>query len=174
MTDFDKLIKEKAEQVEYTYKPAAWRRFRRMAGMGHGTVKYWVAGVSSAVIIGGLTTVLLLSNGHPTQEDTSSTNVMALDTVSMSVDDEAVAGNDTLSLSGDCKPQTPQTKVVPVAVVQESVDSPAVAARRSAETPSPDKKATPRYGRPLVIDVDTIKDNVPTDEALKNGHSRLY
>jgi hypothetical protein len=29
-------------------------------------------------------------------------------------------------------------------------------------------------GRPLVIDVDTIKDNVPTDEELKNGNSRIF
>ena len=92
----------------------------------------------------------------------------------MNVDDEAVVGNDTLSLAGNCNPQASQTKIVPSAVSKASVDSPAVTARRSAETSSPDKKAAPRYGRPLVIDVDTIKDNVPTDEQLKNGHSRLY
>lgn len=174
MTDFDKLIREKAEQAEYTYKPAAWQSFRRMAGMGRSTVKYWIAGVSSAVLIGGLTTVLLLNNGRSTQEDASAPNVVALDTVSMSVDDEAVVGNDTLSLVGNRNPKASQTKVIPSTVSKASVDSPAVPARRTAETSSPDKKAAPRYGRPLVIDVDTIKDNVPTDEQLKNGHSRLY
>lgn len=174
MTDFDKLIREKAEQAEYTYKPAAWQSFRRMAGMGRSTVKYWIAGVSSAVIVGGLTTVLLLNNGRSTQEDASAPNVVALDTVSMNVDDEVVVGNDTLSLAGNRNPQASQTKAVPSAVSKASADSPAVAARRSVETPSPDKKVAPRYGRPLVIDVDTIKDNVPTDEELKNGHSRLY
>ena len=173
MTDFDKLIREKAEQAEYTYKPAAWQSFRRMAGLGRSTVKYWIAGVSSAVLIGGLTTVLLLNNGRSTQENASSPNVVALDTVSMNVDDEAVVGNDTLSLAGNCNPQAPQTKVVPSAVSKANVDSPKVAARRPAETPT-SKSATPRYGRPIVIDVDTIKDNVPTDEELKNGHSRLY
>ena len=42
---------------------------------------------------------------------------------------------------------------------------------RSTETPA----ASPtRLGRPLVIDVDTIKDNLPTDEELRKGNSRLF
>ena len=173
MTDFDKLIKEKAEQAEYTYKPAAWQSFRRMAGMGRSTVMYWLAGVSSAVVVGVLTTVLLLKPSNPTPEEPSTLNVPTLDTVAMNVESEAVVENDTLLLAGNRNPQAPQTKVIPSAVSKANVDSPKVAARRPAETPTP-KSATPRYGRPLVIDVDTIKDNVPTDEELKNGHSRLY
>jgi hypothetical protein len=43
-----------------------------------------------------------------------------------------------------------------------------------AKAPEKPSVTTPRYGRPLVIDVDTIKDNVPSDEELRNGHSRLY
>ena len=31
-----------------------------------------------------------------------------------------------------------------------------------------------QYVRPLVIDVDTIKDNVPSDEELKKGNSRIF
>ena len=30
------------------------------------------------------------------------------------------------------------------------------------------------YGKPIVIDVDTITRMVPTDEELKKGHSRLF
>ena len=30
------------------------------------------------------------------------------------------------------------------------------------------------YGKPQVIDVDTIKRMVPTDEELEKGHSRLF
>ena len=42
---------------------------------------------------------------------------------------------------------------------------------RSTETPA----ASPtRLGRPLVIDVDTIKDNLPTDEEIRKGNSRLF
>jgi hypothetical protein len=174
MTDFDKLIKEKAEQAEYAYKPSAWKSFQRQTGMGHTTLKYWVAGVSSAVIIGGLTSVLLLRNGQSTQGDNSSPAVVAADTIALNVDDDASLKEDTILRVGSCKQETSRAKAVP-AVDPKTIDEvPDTDAPHSAVTSNTKTHTAPRYGRPLVIDVDTIKDNVPTDEELRNGNSRLY
>lgn len=175
MTDFDKLIKEKAEQADYAYKPSAWRNFQRHAGMSHGSLTYWVAGVSSAVVIGGLTTFLFLRNPNPTLGDEPSPRAVSVDTVSLTVDDQtAIVEEDTLSLSCSAEQKTPRSKAVPTAASQPDIEKPAAEANPPAKTSASPKKESPRYGRPLVIDVDTIKENVPTDEELKNGHSRIF
>ena len=173
MTDFDKLIKEKAEQADYAYKPAAWKSFRHHAGMGSGTLKYWVAGISSAVVVGGLTTFLLLRTPNSSKENEAVPNVVSLDTVSLNVDDDAVVAADTLLLAGSVEKETPKTKAT-TAVPESNLEKPTADANQPAKAAAPRKKENPRYGRPLVIDVDTIKDNVPTDEELKNGHSRIF
>jgi hypothetical protein len=48
------------------------------------------------------------------------------------------------------------------------------APRPQVEKSAPKVNRTPVHGRPLVIDVDTIKENVPTDEELRKGNSRLF
>jgi len=174
MTDFDKLIKEKAEQADYTYKPSAWKNFQHQTGMGNSSLKYWVVGVSSAVIIGGLTTVLLLRNDHPTLGNDPSLNVVAIDTISLNVDEDVVLKEDTMVLAGCSEQKAPRNKTVQVAVPESNKEETNDDVTHSARSTKSQKSATPRYGRPLVIDVDTIKENVPTDEELKKGNSRLY
>lgn len=174
MTDFDKLIKEKVEQADYAYKPSAWMSFQRQTGMGHGTLKYWVAGVSSVAVIGGLSTFLLLRTPDLTQGNEPAPNAVALDTVSMLVDEDATVGNDTLSVAGSCEQKTPRNKAVYTAVSEPDMEKSNDDANPSSGTNKPKKSTAPRYRRPLVIDVDTIKDNVPTDEELRNGNSRLF
>ena len=174
MTDFDKLIKEKAEQADYAYKPAAWKSFRHHAGMGSGTLKYWVAGISSAVVVGGLTAFLLLRTPNSSQGNEAVPEVVSLDTVSLTVDGDAVVADDTLLLAGSGKQESPRTKAATTTTPKSTPEQSTAEANQPAKATAPRKNETPRYGRPLVIDVDTIKDNVPTDEELKNGHSRIF
>ena len=175
MTDFDKLIKEKAEQAEYAYKPAAWKSFRQKAGMGRGTVGYWAAGVATTVIIGG--SLVFMLNREPRTASTDSpteTSVIMADSSSENVQSPMSA--DTFLVEETAAKTTPATgdhragareRVQPAEAQPEQTTTVAKAPEKPSVT-------TPRYGRPLVIDVDTIKDNVPSDEELRNGHSRLY
>lgn len=175
MTDFDKLIKEKAEQAEYAYKPAAWKNFRQKAGIGRGPVGYWAAGVATTVIIGG--TLAFMLNREPRTASTASpteTPVIVADSSCENMQSPFSA--DTLLVEESSAKGTP-TAGERRAGTRERVQ-PAEAQPEQTTTvvkvPEKPSVTTPRYGRPLVIDVDTIKDNVPSDEELRNGHSRLY
>lgn len=175
MTDFDKLIKEKAERAEYAYKPDAWKSFRQKAGMGRGTVGYWVAGVATTVVIGG--TLAFMINREPKTAATASpteTSVIVADSSCENMQSPMSA--DTFLVEETAAKTTPATgnhragaqeRVQPAEKQPEQTTNVAKAPEKPSVT-------TPRYGRPLVIDVDTIKDNVPSDEELRNGHSRLY
>ena len=174
MTDFDKLIKEKAEQAEYTYKPSAWRRFQRMSGLGRAATRYWVAGVSSALLVGGVVAFMGFHRNQGAPTDNGTPAVAVFDTltsqpmsVSLGISDTFVvtksdmASSSSTSNSGQRK-QKQENSI--------TIDATTIPAANSA----PEQTKTPRYGRPLVIDVDTIKENVPTDEELKNGNSRIF
>jgi len=172
MTDFDKLIKEKAEQAEYTYKPSAWRQFQRKSGLGHSATRYWVTGISSVVLVGGIVAFFGHRMNQGTSDEGAAPATPVVDTLS-SQPMASAAASDTFQVVSDA---------VPVAVSKRSsaqtkpdLETPAASAAESQATkPSPKVNRTPRYGRPLVIDVDTIKENVPTDEELRNGNSRLF
>lgn len=174
MTDFDKLIKEKTEQAEYAYKPSAWRSFKRVAG----TVKplrYWVLGSVSAVLLGGaVATAVHFASNRP-QQEVGNQPVLAIDSTL----------SETEPLSG-VSDETPYSTPISTAQNESSVRSQTSMSANQPES-APDattvqrtdstkqlKNRQTRLGRPIVIDVDTIKENVPTDEELRNGHSRLY
>ena len=168
MTDFDKLIKEKAEQASYPYDEAVWRQYKRKAGLQGGYAKYWVVGAASIVAVGAF---LLLKQGRqaqPTPDQPLQTAVFTEDSVSVSQNLSAGMTEDTM----------------PLHIVDKSEKGSIQTFQHNRETadehPSSMKKDTPKvtkkviYGRPLVIDVDTITRMVPTDEELEKGHSRLY
>lgn len=173
MTDFDKLIKEKAEQAEYTYKPSAWKRFQRKTG--HTATRYWVTGLSSVVLVGGVVAFF----GHRMNQSAPEGDAVQTTPVVDSVRCQPTAAATTTAASDTFQVVRP---AVPVPVgkrpsVQEkpAPEPPAApTAEPQAAQPSPKVNKTPRYGRPLVIDVDTIKENVPTDEELRKGNSRLF
>lgn len=175
MTDFDKLIKEKAEQAEYTYKPAAWKSFRQKAGMGRGTVGYWAAGVASAVIVGG-TLVFVLNREPKTTSDLPSTEIPVFAADSSYENTKSALSADTLLVEESPAKETPVVGKSPSGVQERVQPADAKSEQETSVSRAPEKPSvtTPRYGRPLVIDVDTIKDNLPSDEELRNGHSRLY
>ena len=169
MTDFDKLIKEKAEQASYPYDEAAWRKYKRAASLKSGTVKYWVLGAASIVTVSA---VLLLKQGHqvqPASEQPLHPVVFTEDSVSVSQNlSTDLPDEDTVALPVVCKPEngSHQTFQHP----RETADG--YLSSMKNDTLKVSKKVI--YGRPIVIDVDTITRMVPTDEELEKGHSRLY
>lgn len=171
MTDFDKLIKEKAEQAEYSYKPSAWRQFQRKTGMRSSMAFYWTVGLSSALVVGGVVAFFGYRHHNACPDAAPSQSMASVDT--------------TQTLAPEIEEQTPETYLISETElattktqhaqgnhqVESAVDSATKLEHKSRTTHVANP---PRYGRPLVIDVDTIKENVPTDEELKNGNSRLY
>ena len=173
MTDFDKLIKEKTEQAEYAYKPSAWRNFKRVSGSA-SPLRYWIVGSVSAVVLGGAVVTALYFAPNRQPREVADNPAMTVD--SMLVDSESpVESQDTVSFS-------PKMVANPVShTTPTKTTSGTTPAEAAVSTPMsrPDtlkktQRTAVRLGRPLVIDVDTIKDNVPTDEELRNGHSRLF
>lgn len=173
MTDFDKLIKEKTEQAEYAYKPSAWRNFKRVSGTA-SPLRHWIVGSVAAVVLGGAVATALYFAPNRQPRDVADNPAVTVD--SMLVDSESpVVPQDTVSFPS----QVVANPVAPASSVKATTGTVTADAAVSTPTPKPDtlkktQKTTVRLGRPLVIDVDTIKDNVPTDEELRNGHSRLF
>lgn len=172
MTDFDKLIREKVEQAEYSYKPSAWRKFQRKAGMGGSTALYWTVGISSVLVVGGIATFFGYRINQNQSGTESSPEVASMDTVSSQAPVETeIRTPDTYQLSETEMAATVKQPVQGNHHSERVVDT---AANSERQTKTTHVANPPRYGRPLVIDVDTIKENVPTDEELKNGNSRLF
>ena len=173
MTDFDKLIKEKAEQAEYAYKPSAWRNFKRVSGSA-SPLRYWIVGSMSAVVLGGAVATAILCSPKHRQAEIADAPVVAVD--STLVDAQPIAGDpDTvLYVSKEAPVQSVSPSRKKVSDNAKIPDVEAVAPERKPVEVKPKTENPVRLGRPLVIDVDTIKENVPTDEQLRNGHSRLF
>ena len=168
MTDFDKLIKEKAEKASYPYDEAAWKQFKRKAGMPGKAAKYWVMGASAVMVAGGLLLLKPGRQGQPLQDNPSTTTVAAPDSSMVSQNPSDLVSEDTLTLSSE---NVTGKKPIQVSHRQtEPLEANTVQIKK--DTPKVSRKVI--YGRPLVIDVDTITRMVPTDEELEKGHSRLY
>ena len=169
MTDFDKLIKEKAEQAAYPYEESAWRQYKRKAGLQNGYAKYWLIGASSIVLVGAF--LLLRPNrlAQPMPEKPLQTTQIA-DDDSVLTSQESLTGvsEDTMTLQAghltDGKPLK-----APYHQLDANNDK---VSRIVKDTPKVSRKEI--FGRPVVIDVDTITRMVPTDEELEKGHSRLF
>lgn len=174
MTDFDNLIKEKVEQAEYAYKPSAWRSFRRMSGMGQSSLLYWIAGISSVAVVGGAIAFASLREPQSAPDIEPAVPSLQVEDTASNEPQSALPADSLLVTSAPEMVSSSSGTGTPRTSVRES-DSVENSPKRQSVTPPAEPKTTPaRYGRPLVIDVDTIKDNVPSDEELRNGHSRLF
>ena len=168
MTDFDKLIKEKAEQASYPYDEAMWKQYKRKAGMHGGSAKYWLVGTSALVVAGAFLLLKPRHNAKQLHDQPSQTDIVALDSSMALQNPSNETSEDTLTLLLDN-----DTKERPLNVSRrhsETVNASKVQIRK--DTPTVSRKVI--YGKPIVIDVDTITRMVPTDEELEKGHSRLY
>ena len=167
MTDFDKLIKEKAEQASYPYDEAAWRQYKRKAGLHGGLAKYWLVGASALVVAGAFILLKPRHNAQQLQDQPSQTGIVALDS-SMALQNPSIETlEDTLALPDN---ETKERLLNVSRRHTETVNSGKVQIKK--DTPTVSRKVI--YGKPIVIDVDTITRMVPTDEELEKGHSRLY
>jgi len=169
MTDFDKLIKEKAEEATYSYKRSAWRTFQKHAGT-YRPAKYWIGGAAATVLVGTTVGVFMFQKSDkvaPSSEPMEVTVVQ--DTLSSLQDEQTVVlePKETVSPKNNRVSEQPQKTSVQEADEQPKSNGNQQARESRTTTTRP-------MGRPLVIDVDTIKDNVPTDEELKNGNSRIF
>ena len=168
MTDFDKLIKEKAEQASYPYDEVAWKQYKRKAGIHSGGAKYWVIGASS-VLVAGATFLLKPTSRVQTMPDLPQPAVAsASDSVMESQNLAVTESEDTLTLQMDHKAYR-STHQASRNETGKTFGHQSVVVK---DTPKVTRKTV--LGRPVVIDVDTIPRMVPTDEELKKGHSRLY
>ncbi len=168
MTDFDKLIKEKAEQASYPYVKAAWRQYKRKTGLHGGAVKYWVVGAASIVAVG---TFILLKQGHQAPFPPNQPSQSVVPAVDSGLTVQNVSGDvaeDTLAVE--------KMQALPKglrSVSHKNTD-------KTVEQPRSFSKDTSKvtrkviHGKPIVIDVDTITRMVPTDEEIEKGHSRLF
>ena len=167
MTDFDKLIKEKAEQVSYPYNEVAWKQYKRKAGLHSGRALYWGVGASAVMVTGALLLFNPARHKQPMPEP-QQTVVVANDSVQMSQNLSDAVIEDTQTLQVEQKTNR-STSQVSRNDKGKTIGHQSVVVK---DTPKVSRKTV--LGRPIVIDVDTITRMVPTDEELEKGHSRLY
>jgi hypothetical protein len=168
MTDFDKLIKEKAEQATYPYDEAAWRQYKHKAGLRSGYTKYWVIGASSVLVAGAILLLKPNRQVQPSSEEPVQTTVVTNDSVVATQETHADELEDTKTRQASHK-----TKVSSTQTPHNQTDTLKEENYRVVKGKSEGSRKVV-YGKPVVIDVDTITRMVPTDEELEKGHSRLY
>jgi len=168
MTEFDQLIKNKAEQAQYSYKPSAWKSFLAYSGAKTSTLLIWVAAAAVAVSVVAVSTYFLLRPQPQEQPILPETEPIAVcvDTVQPVVEEivtetskKAFAREDTFfecDFSGGYETPVKENPSV------ENTD----------QKPIPPTN-NPRL-EPVRILVDTITRMEPTDEELQNGNSNLY
>lgn len=168
MADFDQLLREKAEQAQIKYKPSAWRAFAKRAGFKPAVTPLQLLLGTGAVLLvaGGVTWGVLSHNKTQTPTPNDAEVVEVVDTLTERVEEapvEVVA--------------TPVAKsTVKSATASQKVETPApdtVTPVTPVAKPTPKKKERQPYMRAVTISPDTIKQNVPTDEQLRNGNSRI-
>lgn len=172
MTDFDQLIKNKAEEAYYPYKPSAWKNFLKRSGakVGFSGGQIALSVIAASVVVGaavwGVSSLNSKSADQPQMQEEVSVDVvdtMENETVEIAVEETPVVTEKNVI-------RAKQTTSEPV-----ETSSPEPVEQPAAVTPAkPQKKVTPRYGKPVLINVDTITELEATDEQLRNGHSRIF
>lgn len=174
MTEFDELIRNKVEQADYPYKPSAWKRFAKHSGirLGNNPLKIAAISVMAAAAVGGTTWGILTHQSSSRTADPVTESIVAADT--MPVTNTEIATMD--SMTSIASPQsataahtTPnEQSCMPEPIAPE----PNQPIAQPAEKPI--YKTNRPLGRPVLINVDTITDFEPTEEQLRNGHSRIF
>jgi len=170
MTEFDQLIKNKAEEAQYSYKPSAWKSFLAYSGAKTSTLLIWVSAAAVAVSVVAVSTYFLL---RPQTQDQQAlpepeTVVVCVDTMPSEVADviEPVA-EENPRIVVFTRPEDIDDVTATVADAPES--QPMENTEQKTITPA----SNPRL-EPVRILVDTITRMEPTDEELQNGNSNLY
>lgn len=167
MTEFDELLKAKAEQAEYPYRASAWRQFCRRAGIRALTGGQIAAIAVSCVAVAGLVIWGLASHigRQPAAEpEPVEVTVVAPDTT-------AIVPEDTFVVE-EIQPAAVPAKPAPVVQREMPAAKPEEVKTSVVEKPA-QAKPEPFRGRPVIINVDTVKDNVPSDEELRKRNSQI-
>lgn len=172
MTEFDQLIKEKAEQAQYPYKPSAWKGFAKRAGIKTGMSALQIAAVTiaSLAVVAGITLAVVKHQApQPVAEPDPVEVVVTQDT--MEVTEEKTEPKAVAEPGKESIPQTRVQKQEPAETESGGVEpkeQPKTVAKKTKV------KAGEVLGRPVIINVDTITQMVPTDEELRKGNSRIF
>lgn len=173
MTDFDNLIKEKAEQAEYSYKASAWKSFAAKAGIKTGlTALQWGTVVVSALLVAGGIALGVVK--HQSLQPAAQPEITKVAVVQDTV--ETVPENkkeENVKTQPEVQPKTARP-AVPVAKPEPQISEETAAPAPQQVKQETSKRKTERfYGRPVRINVDTITQLEPTREQLEHGHSRI-
>lgn len=172
MTEFDQLIKEKAEQAQYPYKSSAWKDFAKRAGIKTGMSALQIAAVTiaSLAVVAGITLAVVKHQApQPVAEPDPVEVVVTQDT--MEVTEEKTEPKSVAEPGKESIPQTRVQKQEPAETESggaEPKEQPKTVAKKTKV------KASEVLGRPVIINVDTITQMVPTDEELRKGNSRIF
>lgn len=167
MTDFDQLIKEKANSAQYKFKASSWKQYASQAGFKVGLSGLQIALVSLALVavVGG---AIFFFTNHtntpapvPSQETLApatcdTTNAQTLDTIAEN-------------------PQSTQPHATARPVPSTEPVTPAPEDDTQLKVLKKDRTTKRNHDvyHPIRINVDTITDIVPTDEQLKRCNSNL-
>ena len=170
MTEFDELIKNKAEEANYSYKPSAWKSFLAYSGAKTSMLLIWVSAAAVAVSVVAVSTYFLL---RPQTQDQPA--LPEPETVAVCVDTMPSEVADVI------EPVAEKEPLIVVFTLPEDIDDvPATVADAPESQPmeNTEQKTIPSASNPRLepvrILVDTITRMEPTDEELQNGNSNLY
>lgn len=170
MTEFDELIKNKAEEANYSYKPSAWKSFLAYSGAKTNTLLIWVSAAAVAVSVVAVSTYFLL---RPQTQDQPA--LPEPETVAVCVDTMPSEVADVMEPVAEGNPRIVVfTLPEDIDDVPETVaDAPESQPMENTEQKTIPPASNPRL-EPVRILVDTITRMEPTDEELQNGNSNLY
>lgn len=169
--EFDKIIKDKIENADFEYDDSSWTKFNKLRKRKKFLKTSAIIG-SVAVVVSAVVVIFLVSNTKHSQiqKTNSSTEVphkevFATDTNDMpetnltsSVNEQSIKSDDAITFNKNSRKEEQQKDTF----------------NRKSLQRLKTEKTVKHYGRPLIIDVDTIKENVPSDEELKKGNSRIF
>lgn len=169
--EFDKIIKDKIENTDFEYNDSSWMKFNKLRRKKKILKISAIIG-SVAVLISTVVAIFLFTNNNHSQiqNPNSSTEVSQNETVLMDsseisetnlttpINEQITKRDNANSFNTNSRKEEPQRDT---------------SNNKSVQKPKTDETIK-YYGRPLTIDVDTIKDNVPSDEELKKGNSRIF
>lgn len=167
MTDFDQLIKEKADSAHYKYKASAWKHLASQAGFKVGLSGLQIALVSIALVtvVGGAIFIFTPKETAPAptpQQVVSSTT--HLDTAETQSQD-AVAEHH--------QPSQQKTADRPAQDPEPDINDSVAAPQQKVLNQKSNSKTKQYNYRPIRINVDTISEDVPTNEQLRRCNSNL-
>lgn len=175
MTEFDLLIRNKANKAQYPYRTSAWRNFLHKAGKMNRTFSHWQTAaitMGTVIIIGGILWGILRSPNPTGLPPVIAPPHQKVDTITT----QPAEQQPTELIQPEAKPVKKATQETARPVAEPSDRTTTDTSHYSTighKTVKSKKINREQLGRPIHINPDTIKDNIPTDEQLRNGHSRI-